>query len=474
MNGDPENGSAGKSKDGLSGRAGKAVLTEGPIGKTLFRLTVPMTMGILAMVAFNLTDTFFVSRLGTRHLAALSFSFPVILILTRFALGIGVGAASVVSRAIGMGDWKGVRRLTTDGLGLSLFFVAIFVVAGLFSIDRLFGALGAEGEILSLVREYMRIWYFGLIFVVVPMVSNNGIRATGDTKTPAMIMLVAVVVNTVLDPLLIFGIGPFPEMGLAGAALATLIARMVTFCVSFYVIYKKLKMVTFERPGFDEMIDSWKRILYIALPAAVTRIIVPVGQGVITGITAAYGTNAVAALGVAIRAEYFAFAVVMALSSVLAPFVGQNWGAGKFDRVRVAIRKSNRFAMIWGVGSFAVLALVARPVAGIFSKDPEVASNIVLYLRIVPLAYFFQMVLMLVTGTLNVLNKPFHAAAIGMGQVILLTIPLAFIGSALFGLKGVFMGITVAYLCSGIFAQVILWKQVGNVEAEALAAAMET
>ncbi|MBU8922366.1 MAG: MATE family efflux transporter [Bacteroidales bacterium] len=456
-----------KRKTGRDSR--KAVLTEGPIGKTLFRLTVPMTMGILAMVAFNLTDTFFVSRLGTKHLAALSFTFPVILVLTRFALGIGVGAASVVSRAIGMGDWKSVRRLTTDGLGLSLFFVAIFVVAGLFSIDKLFGALGAEGEILDLVREYMRIWYFGLIFVVVPMVSNNGIRATGDTKTPAMIMLVAVVVNTALDPLLIFGIGPFPEMGLAGAALATLIARMVTFAVSFYVIYKKLKMVTFERPGFDEMIDSWKRILYIALPAAVTRIIVPVGQGVITGITAAYGTNAVAALGVAIRTEYFAFAVVMALSSVLAPFVGQNWGAGKFDRVKAGIKKSNRFAMVWGFGSLAVLALVARPVAGIFSSDPDVISNIVLYMRIVPLAYFLQMVLMLVTGTLNVLNKPFHAAAIGVGQVILLTIPLAFIGSAIFGLKGVFMGIAIAYLISGIFAQVVLWRQVRKVEEDAIA-----
>lgn len=452
----------------MAGREKKnrAVLTEGTIGRTLLRLTVPMTAGIIAMVAFNLTDTFFVSRLGTAELAALSFTFPVILVLTRFALGLGVGAASVVSRAIGRGDWNDVRRLTTDGLGLTLFFVSIFVVTGFFTIDQVFGMLGAKGEILSLVRQYMRTWYWGVPFVVVPMVSNNAIRATGDTKTPAMIMLIAVAVNICLDPLLIFGIGPFPAMGLRGAALATVIARMTTFTVSFYVVYRRLGMVSFKRPSLARLLDSWKRILYIALPASATRIIIPLGQGVITGLVSVFGPKAVASLGVAIKIEYFAFAVIMALSSVLAPFVGQNWGAHRFDRMRRGMKISNRFAFFWGLGFFAIFFAAAGPLARIFSSDPEVISDIVRYMRIVPAAYCLQGVLFLVIGNLNVLNRPYHAALVGIGQVFLLTVPLAYAGRSLFGLGGIFYGIAAAYAVAGIISHRILWHQVCEVERE--------
>ena len=440
------------------------MLTEGPIGKTLVKMTIPMSVGIVAMVAFNLTDTLFVGRLGTSELAALSFSFPVILVLTRFALGIGIGSASVISRAIGEGNWKAVQRLTTDGLILAGMIVAIITIAGFLMIDNVFRALGARGEVLVLVGQYMRIWYFGLIFVVFPMVSNNAIRATGDTKTPMKIMLTAVAINVILDPLLIFGLGPFPRMEIRGAAVATVIARAVTFAVSFYVIYRKKRMITFERPSLREIFDSWKRILYIAIPAAATMVIIPVGLGVLTGIVAAYGEKPVASLGVANRIEFFTLAVIMALSSVIAPFVGQNWGAGKFDRLKKGISLSSRFAFVWGLGACALLVLVARPCALIFSKDPEVVSWIVLYLRIVPAAYFMQGIFRLDIGILNVLNRPLQAAALGVMQVFVLTVPLAYLGARFFGVTGVFLALAVAYVISGAVSHPVLWAQVRKVE----------
>ncbi len=447
------------------GRKNKAVLTEGPIGRTLFRLTVPMTAGILAMVAFNLTDTFFVSRLGTEKLAALSFTFPVVVFFTRIAMGLGIGLSSVLSRAIGQGDWREVRRLTTDGLSLSLATVLVFVIAGLLTIDSVFGLLGAKGEILAHVKEYMKIWYWGLLFVVFPMVSNNAIRSTGDMKTPAAVMLIAVAVNLTLDPLLIFGIGPFPEMGLAGAALATVIARMTTFAVTFYIIVKRLKMFTFEKVSPGVIFGSWKRILFIAVPAAATRVIIPFGQGVLTGMISTFGPGAVAALGVAIKVELFVFAIVMALSSVLSPFTGQNWGAGRIDRMKKGISTSNRFVSLYGLGAAALLMLTARPIASLFTADEAVIADIVLYLRIVPAAYFMQGVLRLATEVLNVLGRPIHAAAIGVGQVFILIIPLAWIGRAVYDTTGIFAGIAVAYLLSGIAARWILAGQVRAVEA---------
>ena len=146
----------------------KAVLTEGPVGRTLTRLTVPMVAGIVGMVAFNLTDTFFVSRLGTTELAALSFTFPLVLVLVRFTLGLGIGASSLISRAVGRGDAHAVQRITTDSLSLALLLVIIFVAVGFPVMDPVFRALGAEGEILSLVKTYMSIWLAGLLFVFFP------------------------------------------------------------------------------------------------------------------------------------------------------------------------------------------------------------------------------------------------------------------------------------------------------------------
>ncbi len=231
-----------------------------------------MMVGIIGMVMFNLVDTYFVGRLGKLHLAAMSFTFPVVMVLQSIALGLGIGASAVIARAIGEGDHHRVQRLTTDSLMLSFIIVVVFVVIGLATIEPLFRLLGAGEELLPLIKSYMRIWYIGVAFVVIPMVGNSAIRATGDTVTPSIIMLIAIAVNLGLDPLLIFGIGPFPRLELAGAAIATVIARATTMTISLLVLYFREKMIVLKMPSLKEGIDSWKKILYIALPAGGTRL----------------------------------------------------------------------------------------------------------------------------------------------------------------------------------------------------------
>ena len=153
----------------------KALLTEGPIAKTLAKLTLPMIFGIVGMVAFNLVDTFFIGQLGTRELAAISFTFPVVFVLGSLAMGLGVGTSAVISRAIGEGDRTRVQRLTTDGLMLAVLIVIIFVTLGLLTIEPVFQLLGASPDIIELIKSYMVIWYIGMPFVVIPMVGNNAI-----------------------------------------------------------------------------------------------------------------------------------------------------------------------------------------------------------------------------------------------------------------------------------------------------------
>jgi len=427
-----------------------ALLTEGPVGKVLVKLTIPMIFGMVGIVAFHLVDAFFVGQLGAQELAALSFTFPVVMVIGSIALGLGAGASAVISRAIGEGDSERVKRLTTDSLVLSVLIVVAIVIVGFLTLDPLFRLLGATPELLPLIRQYMVIWYPGMVFLVVPMVGNNAIRATGDTKTPALIMIMAAIVNTVLDPLLIFGPGPLPRLGLAGAATATVIARALSLVTAFWVLYYRDRMVTFVIPTFKAAVNSWKSILYIGLPTAGTRIIIPLSIGVVTRLMASYGPEAVAAFGVSVRIEFFAMTVLVALSSVISPFVGQNWGAGRYDRVKLGTQYSKRFSMVWGGAMLIVLALSARLIAPLFNDDPKIISTTVLYLMIVPIGFGFQGVLQISATTLNVLQKPLHAAALVGTQMFILYIPLAYAGSFVFGLKGAFFGIVAAQSVAGV------------------------
>ncbi len=433
----------------------KASLTEGPVAKLLVRLTIPMILGTVGMMAFNLADTYFVGQLGTKELAAMSFTFPIVMVISSLALGLGMGASAVISRAIGEGDLAQVQRLTTDSLVLSVLVVASGVIIGLLTIDPLFRTLGATEELLALIRQYMLIWYPGMIAVVIPMVGNNAIRATGDTKTPSMVMLVAVFVNLILDPLLIFGIGPFPRLELAGAAIATVFARMATLGVSLWILYYRDRMLTFARPSFKVMLDSWKKILYIALPSAGTNIILPLSAGIITRFVAAYGVEAAAGFGVATRIEMLAIIVVIALSSVLGPFVGQNRGAKRFDRLSQGIGYSQIFSMIWGAVMYLFLVLFGKSAAAIFNQHPHVTATAASYFLIVPLGYGAQGVLRLSSISLSVLNKPFHAALLSILQAFLCYIPLAWLGSKLFGLQGIFSAAAFSYLLAGLASH--LW-----------------
>lgn len=439
-----------------------ATLTEGPIRPILVKLTIPMFVGIIGMVMFNLVDTIYVGQLGTEALAALSFTFPVVMIVTSIGLGIGVGSSSLISFAIGEGDHAKVQRITSDSLVLSLLLVFIFITIGYFTIDPLFTLLGASPEILEMIREYMTIWYFGVPFVIVPMVGNNALRAKGDMKTPAAIMITIVVINIILDPLLIFGIGPFPELGLRGAAIATVFARALSLFMGLYILHYRDNMITFKSPGTAQVIQSWKNLLAIALPAAGARIIVPIAIGVVTHVIAQYGPEPVAAFGAASRAEFFMLAIVMALGSVLNPFVGQNIGANNVSRVKSAMKQSLTFAVLWGIGSYFFLFSLASPIARLFSTEESVIQYIILYLSIVPIGYAFRSVSDLVVNVLNVLRKPLLSAGLVFAQMIIFIIPLVYLGSSLYEVKGIFFGLVLANILAGIIGFFTIRQQLKN------------
>lgn len=440
----------------------EAVLISGSVPKQLFYLTIPMIAGMVSLVIFNLTDTFFVGRLGEEQLAALSFTFPVILTINSLSAGIGIGASALISRYLGQGNHYKVERLTTDSLTLGFLMILSVSIIGLFTIRPLFTLLGAEGVVLDYIYDYMSIWYFGVSMIIIPMIGNNIIRALGDTKIPGMIMMLSAAINMIFDPLLIFGLGPFPRMGIQGAALTTVIARGITATVAIYVLHFRRRLLNFKRVKITEIFTSWKEILHIGIPSSTIRLALPLGSGIITRLLAVQGPLVVAGFGVATRIEFFALAPIMALSSVMGPFIGQNLGAGLTQRVASGKRVGEMFSLSIGVITALLLGIFARPLAYVFNDNPEIVETTVLYLRLVPFSYGLAGILQISSTVLNVFKKPYQAAGMMAVHIFVLYIPLAIILSRFIGKTGVFISLSVSYIIAGLISSLLVRKQISK------------
>jgi putative MATE family efflux protein len=360
-------------------------------------MTVPLVWAVLAIMMFNVTDTWFVAQLGAQPLAAMSFSFPVIMVMTSLGIGLMAGTSSVLARVVGEGDMGQVRRLATDALTLAFIISLVLSIIGVVSLDPLFTLMGASPDVLVLIRDYMIIWYAGFVLVLVPMVGIGAVRATGDTKLQARLMMASAVINLILDPLLIFGWLGFPRLELAGAATASIIARFVTFAAGALVIHR-MHLFCSPLTSAVTLWQSWKRILHIGLPAAGTNFIIPVSAGIIVALLAGYGDRAVAGYGAATRIEALTLVVFFAMSATIGPFVGQNLGARKPGRIVEALRVSALFCLALGAVIAVVLGLFAPRLSRLFSDDAEVITVTTTYLRIVPWSYGAAGIIMVVNA----------------------------------------------------------------------------
>jgi len=431
-------------------------MIKGDVNKTLLNLAGPMVLGMLGLIIFNLVDTYFVSLLGTNQLVALSFTFPVVLVINSIALGIGQGTAAMVSRAAGASATAKLKQYATESLTLGVCVVAIFVIIGLFTIEPLFNFLGATEQVMPYIKEYMEIWYLGMVFVVIPMVGNNSIRALGDTKTPSLVMLVAALANSLLDPIFIFGLGPIPALGVRGAALATVLSRMITFAVALYILIYREKIVSIRLMAWKTRLLAWKDILYIGIPNTMTKIIQPLGISIITKLLSTEGLYAVAAYGVASKVERFALIFIMSVAVVMTPFTGQNYGAGRLDRVHEGIKSSMRLVIGSSIIVWIFLFVFSRDIGGIYTSDSEVLNTITYYLKVVPLFYGAYGTIQIAVSVLNGLNMPFKGAMLGIGQMFLVYVPLAYLVRPEMGYKGVFASLAVSYLLIAYIAVVVL------------------
>ncbi len=435
---------------GTTGRRARRSLTEGSVLGHLFRFIVPMSIGLSAMMATALINAFWLGRLSTDAVAAVTFAFPVMFAVMSVSIGLASGAVAAVSRVAASGDHERVRRLAADAMLLAVVIVIAVSIAGAFLARPMFHALGARDHILDLSTVFMQIWFAGNLFVVIPSLGNAMLRAVGEAVLPSLLMTLAAVANMILDPIFIFGWGPIPRLEVAGAAIATVLANAIAAAAVMWVVIFREKIIAFSLPPMKVLVRHWKEILHVGLPAMGSNMVNPVGLAIVVAGLARFGTDVVAGYGAAARVESFAILPLFALSAAIGPMTGQNKARGFPERVRESFRASFVICIGWSLALAVLLAALAPLVAPVFLPDADAQAAMRWYLWIVPISTWGYGIVIAAAAGFNGMSKPIPGLVMTIARSAGLMIGFAWIGGTLWGPNGAFAGLAAANVISGI------------------------
>ncbi len=424
-------------------------------------MSVPISLGMLSTFLFQVIDTYFVGQLGADALAALSFASTVYFMVVGLFIGLAVGVSIIVAEAAGSNNPTKLREVLFIGLIICLLSTVLLSYGLIAFLDPIFLFLGASEALLPLIAEYMNTLLIGMPLLTFGMMAGANIRANGSIVVPDVVMGLAGIINLVLDYALIFGKFGFPEYGIQGAALATVISWVfVALAMLYYLIQDGLlKASSFK--AFAQLGAYTKNILSLGTPVIVTQIIQPFTLMFITSLLARNSELAVAAFGVASRIEILLMIGVTGVSMAITPFIAQNFGAKNKDRIDEAIAFGGRASTYVGLFICVVLFSFGGAIAGIFTDNPVVLGDTVSYFHWVSPSYILYGIFIITSSIFNGLQLPVKSLKIMLIKTFALTIPLTLIGSYM-GVKGVFIGLALSNILGGLYAARIMRKDLNN------------
>jgi putative MATE family efflux protein len=438
-------------------------LTNGSIVRPILALSLPTLAGNVLQSTFSIIDLYFIGRVGTEAIAAVSVAGTIMMLIITGNVGIGIGSTALVSRYSGGGETEKLRRAIGSTIALAAIFSLFIAIGGPVLARPIIGLMGTEAVVVDIALAYITVLFVGGFTMIFMMLISAVIRGTGDAVTPMIVLAVAVAINIGLDPVLIFGLGPFPEMGATGAAVATVVARGVGFIVLAVILTRRFKPLhPFNKRNYSLKLAS--RIITIGIPASIQMLTRSFAGVILIGIVAAFGTAAVAAYGIGTRITMlmlmpgFAFAVSAAI------LVGRNLGAGKSKR---AERSAWTTAFIYlGVLTALVIALMAAPKfwVGIFDDARPVVDLGALFVYIVAPSFFLLPFGMVLGRSMSGAGVSFPPMVVTVSVLLGVRIPLAFILAKFAGLGavGVFWAVAIPTAMEGIIMMFLfrtgIWK----------------
>jgi len=434
-------------------------LNQGPVWRALLRVSAPMSLGILGVLLVGLADAFFLARYSEAALTAVGFIYPVIVTLTSLSIGLSAGTAAVVSTALGRGEEDGMQRLTGHVLLMGLAASSLVALGFWWASPWLFSLMGAQDAVLEAVLAYIPWWCLSFPVLVVSMALNSVFRAAGNSRVAAMVMVGQAALNIGLTPLLIFGWGPIPELGAAGAGMATFLARAIA-CAAVLAYGLRQGVLCRDLNVFQGIATSVRRVTRVAGPAALSNAINPGGMAAVTAAVAVAGDAAVGGFGAATRVQSLLFVPMLALSSGIGPVVGQAWGANNHARAQTAMRQTALFCLGYGAALFALMMLAAGPIAGWMTSTSDQADAAALYLRIVSASFFGYGILVTANAAMNARDRALWSMSVSAARIALVYIPLAWLAVWLAGYPGILIA-TVTANVLGAWAAPVACQAVG-------------
>ena len=419
-----------------------------PLGPLLIRLSLPGIAATIAGSLYNIVDTFWVARLGHEAIAALTIVFPYQILAMAVGMGTGTGIGALVSRYFGEYKIKDTNLAAGQIFFLSVFWGLLFLIPALLFPEVILGLLGATDNIMDFSRIYLVVTSFGAPVNVFVLLVGSLIRGSGDTVKPTIIMIAASVLNIILDPFMILGLGPFPEMGVKGAALATVISQGAGMLIGLYYILGNKTGFRIER---ESLIPRWsilKRIYHVGTPASIQQVTESVAFILFNKLVSTYGSAPIAAIGLAMRLSDLAFMPIMGVSNALLPVVGFNLGAGKQDRLWKAVRLSSigTAALLF---FFTLIIEIWTPgIVSIFMKEPEIVKVTIPGMRIMLSALVFIGPSILFITAFQGLSMGGMALWLSLVRQFILFVPVLYILEYIFGLTGIWLSLPASDILS--------------------------
>jgi putative MATE family efflux protein len=431
----------------MAGPGTQAKFVEGNLFRHVSVMALTSSVGLMAVFVVDLVNMLYVALLGRAELAAaVGYAGAILFFTTSFGIGMSIAVGALVARALGARDTLTARARATTGLVIGFTFGSVFAAVVWLALWPLVTLLGAAGETAELAVHFLRIVTPSQPLLMVGMIGGAILRSHGDARAAMMATVWGAIATAVLDPILIFGFG----LDLTGAAIASVFARVVIAVMALRPIAAKYG--GFDRVTPGEVLADMGPIWGIALPAILTQVATPVGQAFVTRATSAYGEAAVAGMAIAGRLTPVAFGVIFALSGAMGPIIGQNFGAGRMDRVRRAFLDGLVFTGLVILVVSAVLFVLRGPIADAFQAEGLTRDLVYLFCGPLALLWFFNGVIFVANAVCNNLGRPFWSTVVNWGRHTVGTIPLALWLGGYLGAEGVLVGQALGGVVFGLAA----------------------
>jgi putative MATE family efflux protein len=438
--------------------------TSGPIGRAIILLAVPMVLEMLMESVFAVVDIFWVGHIGPDAVATVGLTESMLTIAYTAAMGLSIGVTAMVARRIGEKNPEGAAEAAVQGIALGVILAAIIGVAGVLLAPRLLALMGASPAVIATGQTYTRVMLGGNVVILLLFLINAIFRGAGDAAIAMRVLWLANWINIILGPLLIFGVGPFPRLGVTGAAIATTIGRGTGVLYQLYRLWRRDGRVVIYGHQIQLKPAVMKTLLRLS-GTGTFQVFVGMASWIgLTRINASFGTDALAGYQIAIRIIIFALLPAWGLANAAATMVGQSLGAGKPERGEQAVWKAAFYNLVFlGVAGLCFVVF-ANPIARAFTKDPAVAQIAAECLRIISYGYLFYAYGMVLTNSFNGAGDTWTPTWLNLFCFWLWEIPLAWVLARHFNLgpQGVAWAVTIAFSTLAVASAVLFrrgrWK----------------